>query len=129
MTTTPETRLIGISDGEQLYFAMSENWVIFTHDDFVGIHHGGGGMFMHAGIIYCAQNRHSIGEILRRLILIWEVLEPEEMIYKLEFLRKLLLFYLNQKKRYLLVQDATRSLLNSRGTLMHPGATPVFHLD
>ncbi|MHC5727073.1 MAG: DUF5615 family PIN-like protein [Nostoc sp.] len=86
MTTTPETRLIGISDGEQLYFAMSENRVIFTHDDdFVGIHHGGD-MFMHAGIIYCAQNRHSIGEILRRLILIWEVLEPEEMIYKLEFL-------------------------------------------
>ncbi|MEH1998596.1 MAG: DUF5615 family PIN-like protein [Nostoc sp.] len=86
VTTTSETRLIGVSDGEQLYFAMSENRVIFTHDDDFVIFYQGGGMFMHAGIIYCAQNRYSIGEILRRLILISEVLEPEEMIYKLEFL-------------------------------------------
>ncbi|MEH2378056.1 MAG: DUF5615 family PIN-like protein [Nostoc sp.] len=35
VTTTPEKRLIGISDGEQLYFAMSESRVIFTHDDFL----------------------------------------------------------------------------------------------
>ncbi|WP_373526176.1 DUF5615 family PIN-like protein [Nostoc sp.] len=86
VTTASETRLIGVSDGEQLYFAMSESRVIFTHDnDFVRIHYGGG-MFIHAGIIYCAQNRHSIGEMLRSLILIWEVLEPEEMRYKLEFI-------------------------------------------
>ncbi|MEH2458017.1 DUF5615 family PIN-like protein [Nostoc sp.] len=78
--------MIGASDGEQLYFAMSESRVIFTHDDDFVIFHQGGGMFMHAGIIYCAQNRHSIGEILRSLIVIWEVLEPEEMRYQLEFI-------------------------------------------
>ncbi len=83
MTTTAETGLIAASDGEQLYFAMSQNWIIFTHDDdFVILHQSG--FIMHAGIIYCAQNRRSIGEILKSLILIWEILEPEEMRYQLE---------------------------------------------
>ncbi|MEH1801781.1 MAG: DUF5615 family PIN-like protein [Nostoc sp.] len=39
VTTTSETGLIAASDGEQLYFAMSQNRVIFTHDDdFVILH-------------------------------------------------------------------------------------------
>ncbi|HYX13843.1 MAG TPA: DUF5615 family PIN-like protein [Nostoc sp.] len=85
VTTTSGTGLIAASDGEQLYFAMSQNRVIFTHDDdFVILHHSG--FIMHTGIIYCAQNRRSIGEILRSLILIWEVLEPQEMSYQLEFI-------------------------------------------
>lgn len=85
VTTTSETGLIAALDGKHLYFAMSQNRVIFTHDDdFVILHHSG--FIMHAGIIYCAQNRRSIGEILRSLILIWEVLEPEEMSYQLEFI-------------------------------------------
>ncbi|PHM11492.1 DUF5615 family PIN-like protein [Nostoc sp. 'Peltigera malacea cyanobiont' DB3992] len=85
VTTTSETGLIAASDEEQLYFAMSQNRVIFTHDDdFVILHQSG--LIMHSGITYCAQNRRSIGEILRSLILIWEVLEPEEMRYQLEFL-------------------------------------------
>ncbi|MHC5935374.1 DUF5615 family PIN-like protein [Nostoc sp.] len=33
VTTTSGKGLIGISDGEQLHFAMSESRVIFTHDD------------------------------------------------------------------------------------------------
>ncbi|MEH2158597.1 DUF5615 family PIN-like protein [Nostoc sp.] len=42
VTTTSETGLIVASDGEQLYFAMSQNRVIFTHDDdFVILHQGG----------------------------------------------------------------------------------------
>jgi Domain of unknown function (DUF5615) len=84
VTTTSETGLIAASDGEQLAFALSQNRVIFTHDDFVILHQGC--LIMHAGITYCAQNRRSIGEILRSLILIWEVLEPEEMKYQLEFI-------------------------------------------
>ncbi|MEH2398649.1 DUF5615 family PIN-like protein [Nostoc sp.] len=69
VTTISETGLIAASDGEQLYFAVSQNQVIFTHDDdFVILHEAG--LIMHAGITYCAQNRRSIGEILRSLILI-----------------------------------------------------------
>lgn len=56
---------------------MSQNRVIFTHNDFVILHQGG--FIMHSGITYCAQNRRSIGEILKSLILIWEVLELEEL--------------------------------------------------
>ncbi|MFN6518050.1 MAG: DUF5615 family PIN-like protein [Nostoc sp. CreGUA01] len=85
VTTTPEAGLVSASDGEQLSFAESQNRVIFTHDDdFVVLHQSG--LVMHAGITYCAQNRHSIGEILKSLILIWEVLEPEEMRCQLEFI-------------------------------------------
>ncbi|WP_428850737.1 hypothetical protein [Nostoc sp. CmiVER01] len=43
------------------------------HDDnFVILHHSG--FIMHSEITYCTQNRRSIGEILRDLILIWEVI-------------------------------------------------------
>ena len=40
----------------------------------------------HSGIAYCAKDTKSIGEIIRGLVLIWEVLEPEEMANRVEFL-------------------------------------------
>jgi predicted nuclease of predicted toxin-antitoxin system len=84
VTTTSEAKLIAASDREQLAFALSENRVIFTHDDdFVVLHQSG---VVHSGITYCDQNRRSIGEILMSLILIWEIIEPEEMKNQLEFL-------------------------------------------
>lgn len=84
VTTSSEVGLIGASDREQLAFALSENRLLITHDDdFVAIHRSG---IIHAGIAYCDQKRRSIGEILNTLILIWEVLEPEDMTNKLEFL-------------------------------------------
>jgi hypothetical protein len=33
----------------------------------------------HAGIAYCRQKSCSIGEIINGLVLIWEILEPNEM--------------------------------------------------
>jgi Domain of unknown function (DUF5615) len=84
VTTTPETGLVAASDAEQVAFALSQNRVIFTHDDdFVVLHQSG---VTHSGITYCSQNRHSIGEILTSLILIWEVIEPEDMKNQLEFI-------------------------------------------
>jgi predicted nuclease of predicted toxin-antitoxin system len=84
VTTTPEKGLIGASDLQQITFALSENRVIITHDDdFVALHHSG---IPHAGITYCNQARRTIGEILNQLNLIWEVLEPEDISNKLEFL-------------------------------------------
>ncbi|MDJ0676870.1 MAG: DUF5615 family PIN-like protein [Calothrix sp. MO_167.B42] len=84
VTTTPETGLIAASDAEQVAFALSQHRVIFTHDDdFLVIHRSG---VVHSGIAYCDQNRRSIGEILTSLILIWEILEAEEMRNQLEFL-------------------------------------------
>jgi hypothetical protein len=84
VTTTPEVGLIGVSDREQIAFALSESRILITHDDdFVILHRSG---INHAGIAYCDQKRRSIGEILNTLVLIWETLEPEDMKNQLEFL-------------------------------------------
>ncbi|MBO1351168.1 MAG: DUF5615 family PIN-like protein [Hormoscilla sp. GUM202] len=84
VTTTPEAGLIGASDEVQLAFACSQNRVIFTQDnDFLRLHHGG---VNHAGIAYCIKESRSIGEIIGGLALIWEVLEPEEMVGQVEYL-------------------------------------------
>ena len=64
-------------------FACLQGRVLFTHDaDFLRLHDAG---VPHAGIVHAAQQR-SIGEILRGMILIHEVLESSEMIGQREFL-------------------------------------------
>jgi hypothetical protein len=40
----------------------------------------------HAGIVYRAKDTLSLGEIIKRLVLIWEIYEPEEMVNRVEFL-------------------------------------------
>ena len=84
VTTTPEEGLIASSDEAQLKFALSQERVIFTQDaDFLRLHQAGAD---HAGIAYCQQGSRSIGEILRGLILIWELLEPEDIRGRVEFI-------------------------------------------
>ncbi|WP_413175868.1 DUF5615 family PIN-like protein [Anabaena azotica] len=54
VTTTSEAGLIGVSDREQIAFALSENRILITHDDdFVILHRSG---ITHAGITYCRGN-------------------------------------------------------------------------
>jgi len=84
VTTTPEVKLLGANDEEQLAFATSQERVILTQDDdFLALHDRG---LEHYGIVYCHQNSRSIGEIVRGLILIWEALEPFEMKNHVEFI-------------------------------------------
>ena len=84
VTTTPEEALISVSDKAQLEFALSQKRVIFTQDtDFLRMHQIGN---IHAGIVYCSQGNKSIGEIIRGLILIWELLEPNDLFGRVEFL-------------------------------------------
>ena len=84
VTTTPEEGLIASSDEAQLKFALSQERVIFTQDaDFLRLHQAGAD---HAGIAYCQQGSRSIGEILRGLILMWELLEPEDIRGRVEFI-------------------------------------------
>jgi hypothetical protein len=40
----------------------------------------------HAGIAYCQQHSMSVWQMLRRLILIHDLLSPEEMAGRVEFL-------------------------------------------
>jgi len=84
LTTTPEAGLLGAVDEEQLAFAISQQRVIFTRDDdFLAFHQRG---VEHYDLVYCHQNSRSIGEIVRGLILIWEVLEPSDMQNHIEFI-------------------------------------------
>jgi len=84
VTTTAEAGLIAVSDEAQIKFALSQGRVIFTtDDDFLRLNQAG---VEHAGIVYSRQRIGSIGEILSGLILIWELVEPEEMIGRVEFL-------------------------------------------
>lgn len=84
VTTTPEQSLIGVSDEVQLKFALSQNRVIFTQDtDFLRMNKMNTN---HCGIVYCSQGNKSIGEIIKGLILIWELLESSEIVGNVEFL-------------------------------------------
>ena len=84
VTTTPEEGLISASDRSQLEFALTQNRIIFTQDaDFLRLHQAG---IKHAGIAFCPQNSKSIGEIIRGLVLIWELLEPKDMLEHIEYL-------------------------------------------
>ncbi|MEM9161500.1 MAG: DUF5615 family PIN-like protein [Cyanobacteria bacterium P01_F01_bin.4] len=84
VTTTAKAKLIGSSDESQLSFIQSESRVLFTHDsDFLKLHSSG---VDHPGIVYSVLGSRSIGEIVKGLVLIWEILEPTDMTHHVEFL-------------------------------------------
>jgi predicted nuclease of predicted toxin-antitoxin system len=83
VTTAADAQLLGAEDSKHIAYGLAENRVILTNDDDFLRHHQQGGA--HAGIVYCQQQRRSIGEIIRALELIWEVLEPTDMQNQVEF--------------------------------------------
>ena len=65
-------------------FAASHGRVMVTHDaDFLRLHGKG---TAHAGIAYCVVGSLTVGEVLRRLVLIYDLLSVEEMENRIEFL-------------------------------------------
>jgi uncharacterized protein with PIN domain len=81
--TTAEAELLGASDEQQMDFARTHNRVLFTRDrHFLRLHAAGAA---HAGIIYAAQGTR-IGEIIRGLMLIHDILDAEEMAGHIEFI-------------------------------------------
>lgn len=78
----------GLTDQQQLDYACENGFVIFTHDDdFLKL----SAEYItqrkeHPGIIYVHQRDYSIGECIRRIKLIVDVLSPEEMRNHIEFL-------------------------------------------
>ena len=81
--TVPEAGTLGASDVEQLRRARDLRRVIFTHDDdFLRLAAAGTG---HAGIVYATQDR-PIGEVIRGLMLIHDVLDAEDMAGRVEYL-------------------------------------------
>ena len=84
MTTTAEADLMGASDDEQIAFALGETRVIVTHDhDFLALSAGG---IQHPGVCYCHQQKYSIAELLRALLLVNECCTQGELLGHVEFL-------------------------------------------
>ena len=81
--TTREAEMLGASDEEHIALAKREGRVIFTQDDdFLRLHSKG---IKHSGIVY-AHQRTPIGDIVRGLMLICQILESDDMESHLEFL-------------------------------------------
>jgi hypothetical protein len=72
------------SDEAQAAYSLAHARVLVTHDrDFLRLQAAG---VPHAGIAYCDKDTKSIGELIQGLVLIWEVLEPDELRNRVEFL-------------------------------------------
>lgn len=83
VVSVPEAGMMGATDEAHLAFAQSQGRVLFTQDtDFLRL--AGSGL-THAGIVYAAQHT-SIGDVIRGLLLIYQVLEADELAGKIEYL-------------------------------------------
>ena len=83
VVTVQEASLLSAPDEQHMAFAVQAGRVIFTQDaDFLRLHSAGR---PHLGIIYAPQQTE-VGYLLRGLMLIFDVLTPEEMINHVEFL-------------------------------------------
>ncbi len=81
--TTQEAGLLSVSDEEHLKFAAETGRVIFTQDaDFLRLHAAG---FTHQGIAYAPQQT-PVSNIVRGLMLIFDLFSQEEMVNHVEFL-------------------------------------------
>lgn len=79
---------LGVSDEKQLAYATEHGMAIFTHDsDFLQLAHQctNAGKH-HCGVIYVHQHHLSIGECIRRLKEIADILEPADLYDHIEFL-------------------------------------------
>jgi len=84
VTTTADAGLAGAPDRDHLAFAGAAGRVVVTQDiDFLRLHAAGEPP---TGIAYGHSQSRSIGETLRRLVLIHAALSPEEMKNRVEYL-------------------------------------------
>lgn len=81
--TVPEAGTLGESDEYHLALAVREGRVVFTQDDdFLRLAASGHG---HTGIVY-ARQKVPIGDVIAGLMLIYQVLDADEMRGHVEFL-------------------------------------------
>ena len=74
---------LGLSDEEQLNYAAKNNFVIVTHDDdFLTM----AIKYDHKGIVYVHQQKYGVGDLIRKLKLLWDIAEQEDMANHVEFL-------------------------------------------
>lgn len=81
--TAKDVRNLGLSDEEQFEYAKRENLIIVTHDDdFLSLAMS----CEHKGIVFVHQQKYSIGDLIRNLKLLWDVVELKDMKNHVEFL-------------------------------------------
>ncbi|MFL6214905.1 MAG: DUF5615 family PIN-like protein [Blastocatellia bacterium] len=84
VTTAVEVGLLAASDENHLEYARQARRVIVTHDsDFLHLHASGK---PHAGIAYCRLGARTISEMVQMLVLIYELLSPDEMAGQVVYL-------------------------------------------
>jgi hypothetical protein len=84
VTVASEVGLLSAPDDEQLSFALAQQRVIVRHDrDLLRLAHRG---VRHAGIAYIHAEEARLGAMIQALLLIWGVMEPDEMTNHVEFL-------------------------------------------
>lgn len=84
VTVTADADLLSASDLEQVEYIVRESRVVVTQDpNFRRLHSGG---HSHPGIAFYQSGTRSIGQVIRAVLLIWELLEPAEMQNRVEYL-------------------------------------------
>lgn len=84
VTTSQAAGLLEAPDEQQATYGITQGRVIVTHDaDFLRLEAAG---VPHAGIVFRAKDTITLGEMIRRLVLIWEVYDLDEMANRIEFL-------------------------------------------
>jgi predicted nuclease of predicted toxin-antitoxin system len=82
--TVQEADRLGDSDEKQLAFATREGRVLVTFDDdFLRLDAAG---IPHTGIVFSQTGRQTVGELIESLMLIANVIEPNEMKNHIEFI-------------------------------------------
>jgi len=81
--TAKDAGNLGLSDEQQLEYARQKGLVVVTHDDdFLSL-----ALEMeHKGIVFVHQQKYSIGDLIRNLKLLWDVLKQKDMVNHVEFL-------------------------------------------
>src|SRR6266404_1973222 len=83
IVTAQEAELLGAKDVTHLQYASENSRVVFSQDaDFLVLHKQG---IAHAGIAYAPQQT-PIGDLVRMLALVHEVIEAEEIVGRVEFI-------------------------------------------
>lgn len=83
-STTVEAGLRSATDEAHLAYARAQGRVMVTCDrDFLALASQG---LSHAGIVYYPYGRYPVGEVIRRLVQLWEQYSAEDMLNRVEFL-------------------------------------------
>jgi predicted nuclease of predicted toxin-antitoxin system len=84
ITTTIDAHLLAASDEDQLRFALAGDRVMVTQDqDFLNLASAG---IKHAGVVFCAAPKLSIGSCVRSLLLYHECCTQDELRGRVEFI-------------------------------------------